>query len=212
MQLSTAAASLQLLKSSGQCCGQCACGSCGVAVCSAAGAAEQSGVQRPQPSQRSAAVRSSSQSSSPAAAERDSSACRAEACSGSAITCNHLACVRARAHSMMQNAICCVREVQLTSVNHNLHLTTGKTVEAAAAAAPRTVPAPRTVHNSTPQNTCNHACNGSLLRAHRAPPGFLTLVVGRFLAISPPLLTLLGALSVSPGPNVRRGGRGEGEV
>ena len=88
-------------------------------------------------------VRSNNQNSSPAAAERDSSACRAEACSGSAITCNHLACVRARAHSMMQNAICCVREVQLTSVNHNLHLTTGKTVEAAAAAAPRTVPAPR---------------------------------------------------------------------
>ena len=175
------------------------------------GAAEQSGVQRPQPSQRSAACAAAIKT----AAQQQpnvTAACAARACSGSAITCNHLACVRARAHSMMQNAICCVREVQLTSVNHNLHLTTGETVEAAAAAAPRTVPAPRTVHNSTPQNTCNHACNGSLLRAHRAPPGFLTLVVGRFLAISPPLLTLLGALSVSPGPNVRRGGRGEGEV
>ena len=84
-------------------------------------------------------VRSNNQNSSPAAAERDSSACRAGVCCGYAIICNHLVCVRARAHSMLQNAKYCVCEAKLTSVNHYLHLTTGKPVEAAAAAVPRTV-------------------------------------------------------------------------
>ena len=90
----------------------------------------------------------------PSSSRADCSACRAEACYGYAIICNHLVCVRVRAHSMLTNAKYCVCEAKLTSINHYLHLTTGKPVEAAAAAAPRTVPAPRTVHNSTPQNTC----------------------------------------------------------
>ena len=51
---------------------------------------------------------------------------------------------------------------------------------------------------------------GYFFKTHRAPPCSLTLVVGLFLAISPPLLTLVGAPNASRGPNVRRGA-GEGD-
>ena len=52
-----------------------------------------------------------------------------------------------------------------------------------------------------------------LFRTHRAPPCTLTLVHGLFLAISPPLLTLVGVPNASRGPNVRRGaGEGGEEV